>query len=159
MFVEQQTWGLFAHNGVTARLGGPAGSDRRRSPRQRRRPMPESPRPPARVVVHSGKVMPADSIETKGANVQSEAQAADAASSPNPPETQAAQPGLIEKPPASGGSLTREQFLLPEIRKVIITRREHCPFRGLRIGAHAVCVSRVSRSRNATSSRRAACAR
>ena len=42
---------------------------------------------------------------------------------------------------------------------VIITRREHRPFRGLRIGAHAVCVSRVSRSRNATSSRRAACAR
>lgn len=29
--------------------------------------------------------------------------------------------------------------------RVIITRREHHPFRGLRIGAHAVCVSRVSR--------------
>ena len=42
---------------------------------------------------------------------------------------------------------------------LIITRREHRPFHGLRIGAYAVCVSRVSRSRNATSSRRAACAR
>ena len=56
--------------------------------------------------------------------MQSEAQAADAASSPNPPETQAAQPGLIEKPPASGGSLTREQFLLPEIRKVATLRAD-----------------------------------
>ena len=49
--------------------------------------------------------------------------------------------------------------LRPIENYVIITRREHRPFHGLRIGAHAVCVSRVSRSRNATSSRRAACAR
>lgn len=52
-----------------------------------------------------------------------------------------------------------EGALAAKRSRMIITRREHRPFRGLRIGAHAVCVSRVSRSRNATSSRRAACAR
>ena len=51
--------------------------------------------------------------------------------------------GAAAPPDVISGGILGTAFAI--ISHLIITRREHHPFRGLRIGAHAVCVSRVSR--------------
>lgn len=58
---------------------------------------------------------------------------------------------------ANGHSLCMS--MLPDLGLMIISRRKHRSFRGLRSGAYAVCVSPVSRARIATSPRRTAFAR